>query len=532
MDHLTDYARWMENVPFGSEISDLDAMIMCYLTYADLAPLPGRGITLRDAVAAMEEREIPCLIASDDPLFSDRVRMIAAGHRFGDLVITDFVDERDDEKGIQFSATVFRSPFWSFLAFRGTDQSLVGWREDFIMSFTVMPSQVRASEYAREWIDGGKWYMGGHSKGGNLALYAACAIGEKQRALVERVYLLDSPGLCREALEGTGVDPDAARDRLVRIIPEYDVVGSLFAPGAPRETVVRSDYRGLMQHDMASWGVDHGSLMTAEKRDPVSLMISEATGKWLDRVDRQAREEFVDSLFEQLGKGGKKTLRDVTAEGLLGYESIVIGMLRKREGRSALGRFPLKESLERAEERLGKKLKRLLRLRESILQCFGLIMLGAVFTLVNERLLETSAGIFLTVLAAGQDILTARRLVKKRSALKEQSPYVALSLFVTALVLCMLFKEHAAFLLGSIGVSTCLWVMGFHCFGIFTGRKKSGFYRWIRLPEALILFYFGAAFLTVPHAEAGVYVYSLGLIMVLDGLVRLVRILLGDVLRR
>ena len=532
MDPLTDYARWMENVPFGSDIGDLDAVIMCYLTYADLSPLPEAGITLRDAVAAMGERDIPCLIVSDDPGFSDRVRQIAAGRRFGDLVIADYTDERDDEKGIQFSAAVFRSPYWSFIAFRGTDQSLVGWREDFIMSFTVMPSQARAAEYARERIGGGKWYMGGHSKGGNLALYAACAVGEEQRALVERVYLLDSPGLCREALEGTGVDPDAAYDRLVRIIPEYDVVGSLFAPRVPRETVVRSDYRGLMQHDMASWGVDHGRLMAAEQRDPVSLMIGEATGKWLDRVDRQAREEFVDSLFEQLGKGGKKTLRDVSSEGLPGYESIVIGMLRKREGRNALGRFPLKESLARSGERLGKKLRRFLRFRESILQCFGLILLGAVFVLVNERLLETSAHIFLAALAAGQDILTARRLIKNRSSLKEQGPYVALSLFVTALVLCMLFKENAAFLLGSIGVSACLWVMGFHCFGIFSGRKKRGFYRWIRLPEALILFYFGAAFLTVSHDGAGIYVYTLGMIMILDGLARLFRILLGDVLRR
>ena len=532
MDHLTDYAKWMENVPFGGDISDLDAMIMCYLTYADLSPLPGGPITLRDAVAAMADMDIPCLIASDDPLFSDRVRLIASGRRFGDLVITDYADERDDEKGIQFSAMVFRSPFWSFIAFRGTDQSLVGWREDFIMSFTVMPSQIRAAEYAGARIDGGKWYMGGHSKGGNLALYAACAIGEKQRALVDKVYLLDSPGLCREALEGTGVDPDAAYGKLVRIIPEYDVVGSLFTPRVSGETVVRSDYRGLMQHDMASWGVDHGSLMAAEQRDPVSLMISEETGNWLAGVDRRAREEFVDSLFDQLGKGGKKTLRDVSSEGLLGYESIVIGLLRRLEGKNALGRFPLKESLARAGERWGNKLKRLLRLRESILQCFALILIGAVFALVNERLLETSAGIFLAVLAVGQDILTARRLIKKRGALKDQGPYVVLSLFVTALVVGMLFKENAAFILGSIGVSACLWAMGFRCIGIFTGRKKRGFYRWIRLPEALVLFYFGAAFLTVPQAEVGIYAYALGLIMVLDGLVRLVRILLGDALRR
>ena len=533
MDHLTDYAQWMENVPFGDEIGDLDAVIMCYLIYADLSRvLAGTdGITLRDAVAAMGDGDISCMIVSDDPGFSDRVRLIASGRRFGDLIVTDYTDEKDDEKGIQFSAAVFRSPFWSFIAFRGTDQSLVGWRENFIMSFTVMPSQARAAEYVRERIGGGKWYMGGHSKGGSLALYAACAIGEEQRALVEKVYLLDSPGLCRDALEGTGVDPDAACDRLVRIIPEYDVVGSLFVPRVFRETVVRSDYRGLMQHDMASWGVDHGVLMESSGRDPMSLLLGEATEKWLDGVDRQAREEFADSLFEQLGKGGKKTLRDVSAEGLTGFESIVIGMLRKREGKNALGRLPMKKKLARAGERLEKKMRRFIRFRESIIQCFALIALGAVFALVNERLLETSAAIFLTALAVGQDILTARRLVRKRSVLKEQGPYVALSLFVTALVLCMLFKENATFLLGSIGVSACLWVMGFHCFGIFAGRKKQGFYHWIRLPEALILFCFGAAFLIVPRAGAGKCAFILGLIMVFDGLVRLVRILLGDVLR-
>ncbi len=534
MDHLTDYAKWMANVPFGEDISDVDAMILCYLSYADLSPILGirDGITLREAVEGMKTREISCLIATDDPEFPYRVRQIASGHRFGDLIITDYTDELDPERDLQFSAMVFRSASWSFIAFRGTDQTLVGWKEDFIMSFTVMPSQARAAQYARERIDSGKWYLGGHSKGGNLALYAACALGEEKLARVERVYLLDSPGLCRESLEDTGVDTNAAYDKLVRIIPEYDVVGSLFAPKAPCERVVRSDAQGLMQHDMATWGVDHGELAKAEQRDPMSLMLNEALDKWLEGKDRAEREEFVTALFGQLEKGGKKTLGDVASEGLLGYENIVIGMIRERDGGDILGRLPLTKSIARTTERIGRKFTRLFRLKESILQCMGLILLGAVFVLVNERLLETLAGISLTALAIVQDIHTAGRLIKMRSNLKEQGQYVILSMVVTALVVSMLFKENAAYLLGSIGVSVCLWGMGFHCLRIFTGRKKRGFYRAIRLPEALILFFFGTVFLAVSHDQVGTYSYVFGVIMVLDGIIRLIYILLNAILRK
>ncbi len=529
MDHISDYAKWMADIPFGGDLTDPDAMILCYLTYADLSPIlgPGDEMPLREAVKRMDEhKEIPCLILGGDPHYSERVRMIASTRRFGDLIVAGYTDEIDRERNLQFCAMVFRSEKWSFMAFRGTDQTLVGWKEDFIMSFTVMPSQTRAAEYLKERIGDGKWYLGGHSKGGNLALYAACTLGDRL-AQVGRVYLLDSPGLCREALEDTGVDPDAAYDRLVRIIPEYDVVGGLFAPKAPREIIVSSDAQGLMQHDMATWGVDHGRLLEASGQDPMSVLLVDAVGNWLAGVDRQGREEFVEDLFSQLERGGKKYLGDVTAEGILGYESIVIGLVRKRGGRQSTGKLPLKANLTRMLSRVTGKLGALSGMWEGIAQCAALMVLGLLCLVVNEHLMETLAGITLSAIAAVQDVWTLRRLIRERKNMKEQTPYVMLSLFVTVLVLCMLFREDAAFLLGSIGVSIGLFAMGYHCVRLFLGRTRKGFYRWIRLPESLILFLFGIVYLVVPRGEASTPSAVLGVVMMADGAIRLCYILLS-----
>ncbi len=535
MDHLTDYALWMKDAPLGDSIGEVDAMVLCYLSYADLSGIlqPGDEMTLREAVERMDVKEnIPCLIVTDDPHYSERVRMIASTRRYGELILSGYTDEHDTEKDLQFCAMVFRSPDWSFIVFRGTDQTLVGWKEDFIMSFTVMPSQVRAAEYARERIGKGKWYLGGHSKGGNLALYAACALDGERLASVERVFLLDSPGLCREGLEESDVDPNAAYDKLVRIIPEYDVVGGLFAPKSPRQIIVRSEAEGLMQHDMATWGVEHGELMTAPQQDPMSLLLVEAVGRWLEGKDRAQREEFVDSLFGEMQKGGRRTLGELNAEGLLGYESIVIGLIRRHDGGEELGRLPMKTNLTRAADRVTEAIGRLTGAREGIIQCLLLIVLGGAVFLVNEHLLETAAGIFLSGAAVVQDVWTVRKVIRCRKNPKEAMPYIYLSLFVTVMVLCMLFKENAAFLLGSIGVSVCLLAMGMHCLRLFAGKIKKGFYRWIRLPEALILFVFAVIYLVVSKPGAAQVSVVFGAIMMADGLIRLVRILLGTVLEK
>ena len=535
MDHLTDYVKWMGNVPFDGGPGDVDAMVLCYLSYADLSPALGAGeeMTLREAVERTEEKGgISCMIVTDDPLFPERVRLIASGRRFGDLTVSGYTDEHDGDSGLQFCAMVFRAPAWSFIAFRGTDQTLAGWKEDFMMSFTAMPSQIRAAEYAGERIGGGAWYIGGHSKGGNLALYAASVLDAERQERLEKVYLLDSPGLCREALEGTDIRMDGVRDRIVRIIPEYDVVGSLFAPDTAREIIVRSDASGLMQHDMATWGVDHGALLTAEKRDPMSVLLDDAMGEWLRQLDRPSREKFVSGLFGQLEKGGRKTLKDVSAEGILGYESIVIGMIRRQGGRDLLERFPLRAAWTRLLGRAGAAVARLGRLKNGIVQCAALIGLGAVVILVSERFLETAAAVFLCAMAVAQDVWTVRRIVRSGGNPRGHGPHIVLSLMATALTVCMLFKENAAFLLGSVGVSVALLIMAIHCFRLFYLKKKKGFYRIIRLPESLILTVFGVIYLLVPQAGAGDYSAALGMIAAADGVIRLGYIILSAVFHR
>ncbi len=335
MDNLKDYIRWMGDYPIrATGLRDADALVLCILSYFDLAPLfrgDDPAPMLRAYRQVILDDQAKVLITGSGESHMEIMQLAAASRRFGELHLTNYVDILNQEPPVQFSCVCFHDDDdFSFLAYRGTDNSLAGWKEDFMFSFTRTPAQELALAYAAEHIcPGRRWYLGGHSKGGNLALYSACLLDDAQWDSVERVYILDGPGLCPEVMDPgriERIDPKARR-----IVPRFSVVGKLLEPKITDTRIVRASGLGVSQHSMTTWGIDHGQLAAAQEHDPMSTWINDKIRGWSDEISPADRALCVDELFDALQAGGAQTVSDIKFFGPDGVEAILKRLREKSD---------------------------------------------------------------------------------------------------------------------------------------------------------------------------------------------------------
>ena len=247
---------------------------------------------------------------------------LAASPRFRDLRLRGYRSVFDESSHTQFAATTFtwRNAF-SFVGFRGTDISATGWRENFDMTYR---NEVSAQKLAREYLEHmaprlpGELHVGGHSKGGNLALYAALTCSAEVRERIDRVWCLDAPGFrpemikrCQTPFYQLGED-----SRIERILPQDSLVGVLLECPAPAR-VVRSNAQGLMQHSVFTWEIsdDRSDFVEAERLGEGSQALHDVLAEWLASMDDERCEQVVDALFAALGASGARDARDVFLGG-------------------------------------------------------------------------------------------------------------------------------------------------------------------------------------------------------------------------
>ena len=330
MDSLSDYVQWMSDIPISvTGFRDADALVLCALSYIDFSPLFSLGDsshTLRDCRDMIESNQVRVMIVGKGDGYPELLAQAAESRRFGEMRIHDYCDLLRPDPPLQFSALCFSDVSGlSFLAFRGTDNSLAGWKEDFMIGFTRTEAQKLAEQYAQEHISADRrWIIGGHSKGGNLALYAACLLPADQWAAVDRLYLLDGPGFCPEVLDQTLIPHIESKTSCV--LPGFSIIGKLFKPEISDTKIVRSSSSGFSQHDIISWGIDHGKLALLAEHDPFSLVLNQALGEWISGMSQEERGVLVNELFEALAAGGAKTLDDLKGGNYEALEAVLRGL--------------------------------------------------------------------------------------------------------------------------------------------------------------------------------------------------------------
>ena len=265
---------------------------------------------------------------------------MAASRRFSDLTLCAYVSRTDEETQTQFSAlTALLPDKTAYIAFRGTDDTIVGWKEDFNLAFLpVVPAQRMAAEYlaaAAAALPSHPLRVGGHSKGGNLAVYSAVFCGEAVQNQLMRVYNNDGPGF-RTSLLGL---PEHRRvaDKITTILPESSVVGMLLEH-EERYEVVRSTQSGLWQHDGFSWQVRGEKFEHLPDLTEGGKLVDETIRTFILSLSPEQRVAFTDALFDILTCTDAGTLTDLKEGGL----KTAAAMLKKyrtldKPTRSALG---------------------------------------------------------------------------------------------------------------------------------------------------------------------------------------------------
>ena len=245
------------------------------------------------------------------------LQQAAASRRFGAMGVNCMVDRLDFRGECQFAAVTFLLEDGRvYVAFRGTDDTLVGWKEDFNMAFLdSVPGQRLAAEYlkaAAAQYKGRPLLVGGHSKGGNFAVYAALNAGKRVQNRLERVYNNDGPGFKRSVLERE--EYLAIRDRITTIVPQSSLVGMLLEH-EERYTIVHSSQKGAFQHDGFSWEVLGTGFIHLEEITREGRHINKIVRDFVNGMTEEKRAQFADALYTVLTCTGAKTLTELRDDG-------------------------------------------------------------------------------------------------------------------------------------------------------------------------------------------------------------------------
>lgn len=258
---------------------------------------------------------------------------LAASPRFRTMCAHDYLSLFDAEQETQFAAMTFTAKKqFVYVGFRGTDTSLAGWKENFNMAFAdAVPAQHQAERYLEAIAakTTGPLYVGGHSKGGNLAEYAALKASPETQARIERVFIHDGPGF----KEGTFSDKDyePLQGRIHKTIPTESFVGILLESQAPVH-VVKSRAKGLDQHSVFSWEVDDAldDFAYAGEMPESTKLMAESLRAWLARFDDREREAVVESVFRAIEASGADDAGDLLSGGSKSI-AILVDALKKAE---------------------------------------------------------------------------------------------------------------------------------------------------------------------------------------------------------
>ena len=364
MDTLFDYLKWMGDFPIAATgLREADTLVLALLSYYDYDPLfekkQQETYRLRDCLDLSED-EIKVTISGKGQDYPGFLKLAAETERFGQLRMTHYVDVLLSEPAVQFSAVSFHDDTeLSFLVYRGTDTSLAGWKEDFMISFTRTRAQTQALAYANAYVDPARRnILIGHSKGGNEALFAAANLREGKWDTVEHVYILDGPGFCPEVLDTSGIERVDAK--ATHIVPTFSIVGKLFAAKITDTRIIEAEGVGFAQHSLINWQLDHGKLALAQENDPTSLWVNATVDGWIDGMDMDARGVLVEDLFDALAAGGAEKLDELDDAGLAGFEAI----LRRMKGSSETTRKLLAELPKHAMKQGLQNIRAKLRLDE------------------------------------------------------------------------------------------------------------------------------------------------------------------------
>ena len=387
MADLIEYIRWRGDLTFSERpFNDVDNLVLSQIAYHafdGIIPSPGQGqISLQEAADLFLEHPERGAIPGQDQSQNNRfLKEAAACPRFGQVLVSDFVNDISDycNNRMQFSALCYHLPDDShYCAFRGTDDTVVGWREDFMFSYEITNAQKEAAFYLASRVTENPdalWRVGGHSKGGTLAVYAATNLVADLQDRIDSVYSNDGPGIPEEFSNREG--QARIQKRIHKFTPTYGMIGMLLEdpdtiryPAKAQEegslTIVKSSARDIVQHWALSWQVEGDHFQTALDQQPRVKHLNRVFDRWIRSASFEERQAFIRTLFDSMNEVGSNVSDLLKSPIQVG--NIVLGHMRDADSltQSAIRKFfdslghenqrQLLEGLQQTQKNLLKRL--------------------------------------------------------------------------------------------------------------------------------------------------------------------------------
>lgn len=365
MGTILDYIKEYGDYTFSEKpLNEVDSLVLCqfaYLKFDGIVPEAG-GYAASVSMGFLEEHQ------DKDRLFADEryrenntalFRRMLDSARFSTLRMNNYVNIIETDKETQFSAiTFFLEDGTIYVAYRGTDETIVGWKEDFNLAFSEpVIGQLRSVEYLNQAASEfeGSFYTGGHSKGGNFAAFAAMNCSEEISRRIVKIYNHDGPGFRPEIRKQGNYERIA--ERVVKIIPHSSLVGMLLESHAAGYIVVESKSFGLLQHDPYSWLVKEDEFVRAKDIYKGRRFMDETLNEWILSLNEEQIHSFVDTLYEVVSASKAATLIDFTADWKKNMTAVVTAYKELDEETASMIKKIIASLFELAGERAREEIK-------------------------------------------------------------------------------------------------------------------------------------------------------------------------------
>lgn len=315
MANIIDYVEWRGDLNLNkTEFNEIDSLILNRFSYFPLDNLINKNEMvsikeLSERFKKADKKQMRILCKDDADLFP----IMGNSKRFGEMLALEYINKIDPEQEKQFSAiTVILPDDTLYISYRGTDNTLIGWKEDFNISFkSHIASQISAKKYLENIAKKypyKKIRIGGHSKGGNLAVYASVFVDSEIQKRIINVYNNDGPGFHEDIINTE--EYKRVINKVTTYIPQDSIFGMLLNH-EEKYTIVQSNEKGLMEHDAYSWQVLGKKFVVLKEVTNESKFIDKTIKNWLKDLDMDTRQQVIDIVFEILNSTNSKTIQDL-----------------------------------------------------------------------------------------------------------------------------------------------------------------------------------------------------------------------------
>ena len=316
MANVFDYLHWRGDLTMQNDgFNDIDALILSRLSYFPFDGIVSENADEKISIKNASEIFFSSEDNNDKILWkgdTELLKYAAESERFKNMKLSGYVNLVEQEKQMQFSAVIIEvTEDRHFISFRGTDNTVVGWQEDFNMYYMFpLPSQKIAVDYfvTASKILNGSFIMGGHSKGGNLAVYAAAFSPEDLQKRIIRVYNHDGPGFDRKSIQESGFQ--AVKDKIHTYVPQSSIFGMMFEHQEDY-TIVKSNEKGFLQHDIYSWEVERTKLVHLSTMTSTSVFFDHTITQFVADLSVEQRKDFIEGIFSLLKNTEDKTFNEI-----------------------------------------------------------------------------------------------------------------------------------------------------------------------------------------------------------------------------